>query len=193
LDILNWSGHSAAKALEGNGRELRVTQSLAERVTADFEQLRDPVYRYLLAAFGQPGQAEDIVQEAFLQLYRHLHSGKAVTNVRAWVFRVAHNLAINQIKSGQFLATLDGESALYQSRQDAALNPEEKVLRKEQFERLNRSLARLTAAERHCLHLRAKGLRYRDIAEITGTSTTTVAETLYRAIGKLAKESEWTT
>ena len=202
---MNWSAHNPAKALEVSGRELRVSQSLSERVTVHFEQLREPVYRYLLAAFGQPGQAEDIVQEAFLQLYRQLHAGNAVNNVRAWIFRVAHNLAVNQIKSRQFLAPLEGEaeggeypsreyrSREYRSREDAAPNPEEKFLKKEQFERLTRSLASLTAAERQCLHLRAKGLRYREIAEIVGASTTTVAETLYRAIGKLAKESEWTT
>jgi len=44
--------------------------------------------------------------------------------------------------------------------------------------------------ERQCLHLRASGLRYREVAEIVGLSTTSVAETLYRVIQKLANETK---
>ena len=50
------------------------------------------------------------------------------------------------------------------------------------------AIARLTQAERESLHLRSKGFRYREMAEILGLSTTTVAETLYRVIEKLARE-----
>ena len=50
------------------------------------------------------------------------------------------------------------------------------------------AIARLNPAERQCLHLRTKGLRYREIAEILDLGTTTVAETLYRVIDKLTQE-----
>jgi len=51
------------------------TLTLEEKVTRYFEQWRDPVNRYLVAAFGDPAEAEEITQEAFLQLYSRLHSG----------------------------------------------------------------------------------------------------------------------
>jgi len=167
------------------------TLKLEQKVTGYFEQWREPVHRYLVAAFGNPAQAEDVTQEAFLQLYRCLHAGQSIGNVRAWVFRVAHNLAVNQIKTQQFITPLDEETweELRQSYQDTGPNAEQKLMQQEKFDRLRTAVASLTLAERQCLHLRTKGLRYREIAEILDLSTTTVAETLYRVIEKLAKES----
>src|ERR1044071_3706651 len=86
------------------------TLTLEEKVSRYFEQWRDPVNRYVVAAFGSPVEAEEITQEAFLQLYRRLHSGQPVTNVRAWVFRAAHSLALNRIRSQQFIELLDDEA-----------------------------------------------------------------------------------
>ena len=165
--------------------------TLEERVTRYFEQWREPVNRYLVAAFGDPNEAEEITQEAFLQLYRSLHSGESINNTRAWVFRVAHNLALNRIRSRQFVELLDDESweNLCASLMDISPNPEQRVLKLEKFSRLRSAIGRLTQAERQCLHLRTKGLRYREIAEILNMSTTSVAETLYRVIDKLTKEN----
>jgi hypothetical protein len=54
------------------------TLTLEEKVTIYFEQWRDPVNRYVIAAFGDPIEAEEITQEAFLQLYSRLHSGQTI-------------------------------------------------------------------------------------------------------------------
>ncbi|MFN2531235.1 MAG: RNA polymerase sigma factor [Pyrinomonadaceae bacterium] len=167
------------------------TLTLEKKVTAYFEQWRDPVNRYVVAAFGDPVEAEEITQEAFLQLYRQLHSGQSITNVRAWVFRTAHNLAVNRIKAQQFVELLDEDSweVLRGSIADIAPNPEQRLLKLQRFSRLRAAMARLTPPERQCLHLRTKGLRYREIADILNLGTSTVAETLYRAIGKLTEEN----
>ena len=167
------------------------TLKLEQKVTGYFEQWRDPVYRYVVAAFGNSAQAEDVTQEAFLQLYRCLHAGQSIGNARAWVFRVAHNLAVNQIKSQQFITPLDDETwaEIRRLYLDTSPTPEQKLLQREKFDRLRIAVESLTAPERQCLHLRTKGFRYREIATILDTSTTTVAETLYRVIEKLAKEN----
>jgi len=185
------TGTAAELCVETETLELRLhTLSLEKKVTAYFEQWRDPVNRYVVAAFGDPEEAEEITQEAFLQLYRQLHSGQSITNVRAWVFRTAHNLAVNRIKSHQFIELLDEDSweELRGTVVDAAPNPEQRLLRLEKFGRLRTAIARLTPPERQCLHLRTKGLRYREIADILSLGTSTVAETLYRVIGKLTQE-----
>jgi len=167
------------------------TLTLEQKVTRYFEQWRDPVHRYLVAVFGHSAEAEEIAQEAFLQLYRSLRGGQTISNPRAWVFRAAHNLGVNRIKSQQFIELLDEESweELRRSLKDAGPNPEQKLLQQEKFSHLRAAIACLTPPERQCLHLRTKGLRYREIAEVLDLSTTTVAETLYRVIDKLAKEN----
>src|SRR5271170_2607218 len=59
-----------------------------------FEQFRNPLLRYALS-FGVPvHDAEEIIQEVFLALFRHLQSGRSRKNLRGWIFRVAHNLAL---------------------------------------------------------------------------------------------------
>jgi len=165
--------------------------TLEEKVSHYFEKWRNPVNRYVVAAFGNPIEAEEITQEAFLQLYRRLHSGQTIINVRAWVFRAAHSLALNRIRGQQFVEMLDDDAwdHLEQTLVDVSANPEQRVLQVEKFNRLRQAITRLTAPERQCLHLRTKGLRYREIAEILELGTTTVAETLHRAIDKLSKDN----
>lgn len=167
------------------------TLTLEEKVTRYFEQWRDPVHRYVVAAFGDPAEAEDITQEAFLQLYRCLHGGQSIANVRSWVFRTAHNLASNRLRNDQFIELLDetGWEDLRQTLKDSAVNPEQRLAELEKFNRLRVAIARLTQAERQCLHLRTKGLRYREIAEILALGTSTIAETLYRVLDKLTTEN----
>jgi RNA polymerase sigma-70 factor (ECF subfamily) len=169
----------------------REVLSLDQRVTRYFDQWAAPVNRYLSAVFGDAAEAEEITQDTFLQLYRCLNEGQVIENVRAWLFRVAHNQAINRIKSRKFVSLLDDEhwEELRRSRRFVGPNPEQRLLQQERLERLRAAISRLPLAERQCLHLRTKGLRYREIGEILGMSTTTVAETIYRVVAKLSKES----
>src|SRR6185295_57296 len=108
-------------------------------------QWRDPVHRYVVAAFGDPAEAEDITQEAFLQLYRCLHGGQSIANVRAWVFRTAHNLASNRLRGEQFIELLDeaGWEDLRRTLKDSAINPEQRLLGLEKFNRLRVAIGRL--------------------------------------------------
>jgi len=167
------------------------TLTLEEKVTRYFEQWREPVHRYVVAAFGDSVEAEDITQEAFLQLYRCLHGGQSIANVRAFVFRTAHNLASNRLRSDQFIELFDDArwEDLRRTLRDSAINPEQRLIELEKFSRLRVAIGRLTQAERQCLHLRTKGLRYREIAEILGLGASTVAETLYRVLDKLTTEN----
>lgn len=163
-----------------------------DKVKLYFEQLREPVFRYLISTFGgEHSRAEEITQDAFLQLYRSMDKGDNIQNVQAWIFRVAHNLAQNQIKTQKFIAVLNDEdwNELEQSLEDNALNPEQVLLKKEKMNRLRRAINRLTEIERQCLNLRTKGFRYREIGEILGIGTTTVSDTLTRVIEKLLRET----
>jgi len=69
--------------------------TLGERVHDLFEQLRVPVFRYLLRKTRDSGRAEDITQETFLRLFRHLRDDRQLDNPKAWIFTVANNLAVD--------------------------------------------------------------------------------------------------
>jgi RNA polymerase sigma-70 factor (ECF subfamily) len=102
------------------------------------------------------------------------------------VFRVAHNAARNRQQSydRRFGDQLDSD---LESIADEA-TPEQVVLEKEKQRRLARAIQLLTECERECLLLRAGGLRYREIGAVLGIATSTVADTVDRAIRKLAEK-----
>jgi RNA polymerase sigma-70 factor (ECF subfamily) len=147
-----------------------------------FEQQHLPVCRYLVSLGLRQAVASEIVQEAFLRLYRHLRSRGRSENLRGWVFRVAHNLAVNELKrSGAAEAEELGTEA------DPGGDPEQVLLRKERMGRMQAAIRALPRRQQECLHLRAEGLRYREIAEALGIGVSSVAESVQRAMETLAR------
>ena len=156
----------------------------SSEVTVLYRELRKPLLRYLVCLGLSSDEAQDVVQDAFVALQRRAASLGSQENIRSWVFRVAHNRARNHQSSyyRRFSESLDADL----HRVSDATTPEQLVLEKEKFRRLARALHSLTKSERECLSLRAAGLRYREIGEVLGVPTSTVADTVDRAIRKLA-------
>jgi RNA polymerase sigma-70 factor (ECF subfamily) len=70
---------------------------------------------------------------------------------------------------------------------DGGKDPEETLLDRERFNAVRNGLAMLSAQESRCLHLRAEGFCYREIAEILNITSSSVAEFLRRAMRKMAR------
>jgi RNA polymerase sigma-70 factor (ECF subfamily) len=185
---------STQSTLTAQSSVLLVTQEpmdLEQNVVHVYEMLRTPVYQYLAATFGAPTEAEDLTQETFLRLYVHWASGKTIADnrLRSWIFRVAHNLAIDRTRGTKFIRELASEeyrSAVLQVP-DGGKDPEETLLDHERFSAIRNGLAQLSGQERRCLHLRAEGFCYREIAEILNITSSSVAEFLRRAVRKMAR------
>lgn len=153
--------------------------------TTLYRELRKPLLRYLTCLGLSADEAQDVVQDAFLSLHKHLAGGGSQENIRSWVFCVAHNQARNRQScyERRFAGPLE-------DRIDVIANgstPESAVLEQEKFRQLKKAVALLTDSERECLLLRAGGLRYREIGEVVGVPTSTAADTVDRAIKKLAE------
>lgn len=164
----------------------RAAMTLQDQVAQLFEEARGDVYRYLLSLGIYPPQAQEATQEVFLRLYTTLKKGEQIQNARAWIFRVAHNLGL-KIRSRQGSQTLfdpDLESHL----QGSAMDPEQKLLDREQALRFHKAVQRLSEQQRRCLLLRLEGLRYPEIGSILGISSSAVGEFLRRAISRLKKD-----
>src|ERR1700739_2287817 len=154
--------------------------------TTLYRELRKPLMRDLVCLGLSRDEAQDVFQDAFLSLHRHLSAGGSKENIRSWLFRVAHNGARNRQNryDRRFGAPIDPETDLVVD--DA--RPEQAVLDKEKFGQLGKAIRLLTECERECLLLRAGGLRYREIGEVLGIATSTVGGTVDRAIKKLAEK-----
>lgn len=105
-------GESADRALPERALALAAdrtsgSMTLGERVHGLFEQLHVPVFRYLLRKTRDSGRAEDITQETFLRLFRHLGEDRLLDNPKAWIFTVANNLAVDAIRDESHIKDLD--------------------------------------------------------------------------------------
>ena len=159
---------------------------LHQQVSQTYLDWRDDVYRYLLTLGLHPPQAQEATQEVFMRLYVTLRKKEeTIRNQRAWVFRVAHNLGLT-IRSKES-ASLPFAAELEETLADREPSPESGLIERERLLRMHRAVESLSPQQRQCLHLRAEGLRYREIAAAIGVNISTVAEFLRRAVTRLKK------
>ncbi len=168
-------GH--ADSVERSRLSLR---SAAARRTADlFDELHAGLLRYLSSLVRNPAEAEDLLQEVFLRLFRELHSGADIRDPRAWLFSVGHRLAVDSFRQREYEAAADEIS-------DLRPDPEAAALDSERDRWLANAIAALSPQQRQCLSLRAEGLRYREIASLLGVQISTVRTMIVRAVSRLA-------
>jgi RNA polymerase sigma-70 factor (ECF subfamily) len=157
-------------------------------VIALFEQFRLPLLRYVVSRGLSVHDGEEVIQEVFLALFRHLQAGRSRRNLRGWIFRVAHNLAAKQHHANRKAeARLDSDETLAESQPDAMPNPEEQAAYRQRSERMQAVLRVLPEQDRACLSLRAEGLRYREISSVLGISLGSVSIALTRSIARMGR------
>jgi len=176
---------TAASADSANGRD-----RLQQEVSALFDQFREPLLRYLWS-FGLTNQdAEEVLQDVFLSLFQHLDRSKPLDNVRGWLFRVAHNLALRR----RYRNRRDSETLAEAGSEDLAIdpapNPEDRLANTQTQRRLTAVVEALPEQDRRCLFLRAEGLRYREIAGILDMSLGAVSLSLARSLARIARSLE---
>jgi len=183
------SAHSGSVQLLGREKSA-ARMTLNDKVIGYFEQLRMPVFRFLLRKTHDTVRAEDLTQETFLRLCRHLREERPLDNPKAWLFTVAANLAVDNNRDKRNTTDLDEQTwkEIEDSRSGLQSDPEALLLQNERLDRLQIAVLNLTPLQRECLHLRAEGLRYREIAELMAISMSTVADAVRRATVKLARE-----
>ena len=162
------------------------TPEVVREVRELFVELRVPLCRYLISLGLSANEAEDAAQESFVRLCeRH----QTPENVRGWMFRVAHNLARDEQRRHKRRPAeqLDDEYATAEHKEPRP-TPEEHLLEREQDARLKAALARLPESQRHCLHLRAEGLKYREIADVLQVGISTVAEWVQKGLKSLERD-----
>ncbi len=168
-----------------SAREGKAPVGLHDQVAELYEAVRNDIYRYIVLMGISPEQAQEVCQEAFLRFYAALTRGHRIENARAWIFTVARNQALNVRAAAASTTHLDSEAADQVSSHTPS--PEQTMIDQEKMQRLERAVSSLSEQQRHCFQLRVEGFRYREIAEIIGVSTSTVAEFMQRAVVRLRK------
>ena len=160
--------------------------AIEQEVMAFFDRYRHRLLRYALCLGISVQESEDVVQETFLSLFKHLQLGKPRDNLAGWLFRVTHNLAIRQRNAKQRERTrFEHDSQTVEHQLDGGANPEEQLAHRQRREQLLAVVQILPEKDRLCLALRAEGLRYREIGKILGISLGAVSISLARSIARI--------
>jgi RNA polymerase sigma-70 factor (ECF subfamily) len=177
------SAASAAAGTPPDGTALPGDDALV----ALFNRVRDELVSTLLYLLGNPDDAQDAAQEAFLKCWRARHTLAEVQNLRAWIFRVGLNAAKDFQRSAwnRKSRPLPEDDVMMPGRDDA---PGQSLEDQEALDRLRLAITQLRHEEKEVFLLRQNGeLTYEEIAEIRNTPVGTIKTQMRTALIKLRK------
>ena len=156
-----------------------------------YDLLKPSLHAYLCYLGMNKDQAEDVIQDTFVRLLSCRFDGASEDNLRAWVFRVAHNLSmdVHRAERRWSRSNDDEPHSAIRERIDPSSSPEQQVLLEERMRRFQNAFAQLTPKQRQCVLLRAEGFRYREIAVTLGVSIQRVGELMQRSFALLEADT----
>jgi RNA polymerase sigma-70 factor, ECF subfamily len=173
-------------------RALQGSQEAFRDLVVRFER---PVYSLLVRMVQDPMTAEDLAQEVFVKAYRRLSTYDPQWKFSSWLFKIAHNTAIDQLRKGAVeTVPLDastddeGRGSLAAVLADDALeNPHAAAERRDLARNLEAAITRLRPDYRLAvLMFYVNGASYQEICEASGLPLGTVKTNLHRARKEMA-------
>ncbi|WP_410666931.1 RNA polymerase sigma factor [Amycolatopsis sp. cmx-4-68] len=154
-----------------------------------YEQLvlrfQGPLFRLAVRMLAHRGDAEDVVQEVFLNAWRKLGQLGEDAAFAGWLYRATANRCLNAIRARRPRVDVDLDAA---ESPRADLQPERAAQVSAQLTALNAALAQLTPEQRACWLLReVHGRSYEEIGEVVGVNVTAVRGRIARARAQLAE------
>jgi len=149
-----------------------------------FQQHWPLVFGVTLRILGDPDEAEDLSLEVFWRLYRRLQGDTKVAkirNLRAWLFRSATNLALNELRSRKRRTHYEVQAGVFDQAENSVENPIEDIERAEERVRVRAVLAGMKVRDAQLLLLRYTGLSYKEVAEALDIKPSSVGTLLARA------------
>jgi RNA polymerase sigma-70 factor (ECF subfamily) len=170
--------------VEGEATE---TQEQTHTLEELYESLFRPLASYLFRMLGDVPLAQDLAQECFINLHLALVAGQQMANVRAWLYRVATNAALDEHRRRRRIAWLPLLGGSDRSESSHSLDPEEQVVLRD---RVAQVMAGVSPNLRACLLLHLHyGFSHDEIAEMLGISSGAARTRLQR--GREAFKARW--
>src|ERR671919_594633 len=178
-------GHVVTRHLEGDPQ--------AFGTLVDRYQTR--LLNFINRTIGDRERAEDLVQEVFIRVFRHLHRFDQTKKFSTWIYTIASNLAKNELRnrSRNPLVLFQAIRRPWQEEdrplqfEDSTSRPDDMYRKRHLRELVESSVAQLPEHHRQVFVLRElEGKSYEEIAEITGCKLGTVKSRLNRARNSFA-------
>jgi RNA polymerase sigma-70 factor (ECF subfamily) len=153
---------------------------------------QDRVYRLALGMTKSPQDAEEVMEEAFLNIFRNIESFRGDSSPGSWIYRVAANAALMKLRTRRrkpllsiedsLLAHADAERGNINAPGPWARQPDEKLLDKELGDYITRAIEQLPEKYRMVLLLRdVEEQSNEEVARPRGLTVPTVKSRLYRS------------
>ncbi len=164
-----------------------------------FNRYRERLTHFITRKTGDSDRAQDLVQEAFIRVTRHLHRFDTSKKFSTWVYTIASNLSKNELRNRsrsplvlfQKLTNNWEDDHRPLQFEDGTMKPDD-LYRKRYLERIVEDTVK-ELPEHHRLVFRLReleGKSYEEIAEITGVNLGTVKSRLHRARNSFAQRIE---
>lgn len=148
-----------------------------------FLEYSDAIYRHLYYRLGNQDRAKELTQEVFMRFWQQLASGQQIVFEKAFLYKIAHNLFINEIRTDKTTYSLD--NMIEETGFDVASGEDTPEVFTEHQE-LMRYLAKLTDSYKAVLVMRyIDGLPVKEIAKLLSESETNISMRVSRALDKL--------
>ena len=170
----------------------RGDQDAFEQLVRAYDQ---SVLRLAMNLLRSPEDARDVYQEAFLRVYRNIHTFRFDCSFHTWLYRIVTNICLDNLRKRKVrreesavVETADGPVDRMDSfeQEGTHANPERRMWNTQLGGRIETALGDLTPRERTVFELRHyQGLRLRTIGEMLGTSEEAAKNCLFRATQKM--------
>jgi RNA polymerase sigma-70 factor (ECF subfamily) len=160
------------------------------------DRYQSRLLNFVYRTVGDRERAEDLVQEVFVRVYRHLARFDQSKKFSTWIYTIASNLAKNELRNRarnplvyfQTLTTAWEDEDRPLEFEDSSARPDDAFERRHLRELVEAGVRRLPAHHRHVFVLRElEGRSYEEIAEMTNCNLGTVKSRLNRARAAFAE------
>ena len=149
------------------------------------ERHQPRIYATLVKLTGDPDQALDLSQDAFIRAWEQLSTFEGRSAFTTWLYRIAVRLAYDELERGRRTSPLEPAAAAT----DPSPGPEALVESESVAADLRRRIEKLPALQRAVVVMRAYDeLPYREIAEVLGTTENSARVSFHHAITRLRGE-----
>lgn len=166
-----------------------------EKYAELIERYQGKLFAYIYRLTGNREETEDLLQDVFIKVYKNLRSYDATRKFSSWIYRIAHNEAVNHIKRKSLKRFIPWEDITATKDMLVMSSSEEGAdtthMREETKKEVNETIDRLPFKYKQVLLLRYYSDKsYEDISEILGKPINTVGTLINRAKKKMAAEVE---
>ncbi len=147
-----------------------------------YEAHNDAIFRFALFQTSSRTVALDITQDTFIKTWEYLADGNTVENMKALLYRIAHNLIIDYRRKKKTVS-LDG---MTESGFDVGFDPTEHSFSAADAKEAMKTLSMIDKKYKDVVVMRhIEGMSVKEIADITGESENTISVRIHRGLEKL--------